>query len=178
MPIPVDMEKSDCVRKVHWSNNHKAKCPLSFVEVIEQNTKGWCDIDHGKTWDVEGVQWCYVYITANYNFGTKLVDAIKASIDSITHKSVTEEKGDAPEGKQTVKGYISGIKFYEGAYGVEHKMMVVLANNATVYGSVPASIASAKHGDVVIFSANFEVSKKDKGHAFFKRPTKANILNA
>ena len=39
LPIPIDMEKSDCARKAHWSNNHKAKCPLSFVDVIEQNTK-------------------------------------------------------------------------------------------------------------------------------------------
>lgn len=175
LPIPVDMEKSDCARKVHWSNNHKAKCPLSFVEVIEKNTKGWADIDYGKIWEIDGVQWCYVYITANSNFGVKLVDAIKDSIESVSVKVATV-KGDAPIGKATIKGYVSGIKFYEGAYGIEHKMMVVLENGATVYGSVPASICSVERGQNVEFSATFEVSNNDKGHAFFKRPTKAKIL--
>ncbi len=55
-------------------------------------------------------------------------------------------------------------------------MMVVLENGATVYGSVPASICSVEHGQNVEFSATFEVSNNDKGHAFFKRPTKAKIL--
>ena len=55
-------------------------------------------------------------------------------------------------------------------------MMVVLENGATAYGSVPSSISNIERGQSVEFSATFEVSNNDKGHAFFKRPTKAKIL--
>ena len=59
------------------------------------------------------MQWCYVYITANSNFGVKLVDAIKDSIESVSVKVATV-KGDAPEGKQTVKDIFRVLNFMKG----------------------------------------------------------------
>lgn len=85
-------------------------------------------------------------------------------------------KGDAPVGKQTIKGKIIGLPIRENYYGIQHKMMLELENKATVYGSLPSKIFNAEVGDIVEFTATFELAEEDHTHSFFKRPSKALIV--
>ena len=88
---------------------------------------------------------------------------------------LNKNKGDAPEGRVTVSGTVTSVKVYEDYYGVQCKMMVVLENGATVYGSLPKSIPFEYRGKVQ-FTATFELAKDDKTHAFYKRPSKVIML--
>lgn len=98
----------------------------------------------------------------------------KQVFDNIFNE-LNKNKGDAPEGRVTVSGTVTSVKVYEDYYGVQCKMMVVLENGATVYGSLPKSIPFEYRGKVR-FTATFELAKDDKTHAFYKRPSKVIML--
>jgi hypothetical protein len=81
----------------------------------------------------------------------------------------------APVGRQTIKGVVVKTKTVESQFGVNFKM-VVKGDGFMVYGSIPSSILSVEAGDTVQFTATFEQSKDDQTFGFFKRPSKAEIL--
>ncbi|UOK16777.1 hypothetical protein [Vibrio phage phiKT1024] len=100
------------------------------------------------------------------------------NIKELKHQKELEQslKGDAPNGKQTIKAKVIGLPIRENYYGIQHKMMIELENKSTAYGSLPAKIIDAEIGDIVELTATFESCEEDKTHAFFKRPTKASIM--
>jgi hypothetical protein len=81
-----------------------------------------------------------------------------------------------PAGRQEIEGEIVSIKQYDdGRFGVQVKMLVK-CGGFKVFGSVPSAISEAAAPGVrVKFSA--EIEPKEVGFGFFKRPSKAAIVN-
>lgn len=90
------------------------------------------------------------------------------------YSSLKVNKGEAPVGKQVVKGKVVSTKVYQDYWGVSAKMMVRLENGATVYGSLPG-IVDINYRGTIEFKATFEQAKDDSTHAFFKRPSSVKI---
>ncbi|MEK0324668.1 MAG: hypothetical protein QQN63_03095 [Nitrosopumilus sp.] len=82
------------------------------------------------------------------------------------------------EGRMVMTGTILGFKVVDGyGYGESViKMIVRDDRNFKVYGTLPSSIYDAEKGQRVTFTAAVEVSNDDNTFGFFKRPTKATIL--
>lgn len=88
----------------------------------------------------------------------------------------TKNAQPATEGRQEVSGRV--IKVYEkfSDYGSYWKMTLLDDRGFTVNGTIPSSIDDAKEGDRVTFTAKLEPKADDEYYAFYKRPTKAQIL--
>jgi hypothetical protein len=84
--------------------------------------------------------------------------------------------GPAPEGRQEVSGEVVMVRDYDSQFGVQTKMLVVLANGSTVFVSVPSS-ATVEKGQQIKFTATFTPKADDKTFAFGKRPTKLSVRN-
>lgn len=116
-----------------------------------------------------------------------------------------EEKAAATpviEGKIQITGTVLSTKFVDNDFGGALKMLVADDRGFKVWGTVPSSIASQGYHDVkltdeatgsreyaewiatpfackgakVTFSATVERSRDDESFGFFKRPTKASVL--
>lgn len=84
---------------------------------------------------------------------------------------LTEVKGEAPVGRQTVTGRVLSIKNHVSLYGTSFKMLVKLENNSKVWLTVPSTGEGIIGRDSIItFKATFEQSKDDKSFGFGKRP--------
>lgn len=129
----------------------------------------------------------YIYIkAASVGYLNIFMESIQSMVASKKDLNIQELKrqkeleqslkGDAPNGKQTIKAKIIGLPIRENYYGIQHKVMLELENKSTAYGSLPAKIFEAEIGDIVEFTATFESCGDDKTHAFFKRPSKALIV--
>jgi hypothetical protein len=129
----------------------------------------YAEITTGRLWD-DGAS-CYCYIKTARKSLTNLVDEYRAEQARVAHAA----KGIAPQGRQTVTGIVRSVKSVPGYYGNSFKMLVVLENGATVYGSLPRSIDDVNVGQTIKFTANFEQPADDNTHASFKRPTKASV---
>lgn len=92
------------------------------------------------------------------------------------YAELNKDKGEAPTGKQVVKGKVVSVKDWMGDYGPVFKMTVRLENGATVYGSLPKAVPIDYRGDIE-FKATFEHAKDDTTHSFFKRPSSV-VVNA
>lgn len=128
----------------------------------------------GKSFTKQGKDTSYVYIKACTMGYLNIIKKFITSFDYAKSEEVT--KGTAPSGKTEITGTVVGITMQEGFYGSTFKMMVELENNATVYGSIPSKIIDVEKGDKVSFTANFTQANDDTTHAFFKRPSKAKII--
>lgn len=92
----------------------------------------------------------------------------------------------APEGRQQITGTIVSTKNVESDFGTSTKCLIDLGNGTRVWGSVPVSglgteyiagghfVSCLDKGDVVTFTATFEISSKDVLFGFYKRPSKWN----
>lgn len=80
-----------------------------------------------------------------------------------------------PTGKVTVRGKVLTIKSQDSVYGPVTKMLVQHADGWKVWGSKPGAL-EVERGAVVEFSATIEASPEDNKFGFFKRPTKAKII--
>jgi len=86
-----------------------------------------------------------------------------------------EQDADATmpiEGRVEVTGTVLSTKFQDSDFGGGLKMLVDVGTYR-LWGSVPSSITVTK-GDTVSFTA--EVTAKEAGFGFFKRPTQAKVL--
>ena len=79
------------------------------------------------------------------------------------------------EGRAQITGEIVSVKGVETRFGYTVKMVVKTDAGWKVYGTVPGSI-DAKRGDHITFEAQVTVSDDDPKFGFFKRPTKAKIM--
>lgn len=84
---------------------------------------------------------------------------------------------DVPAGKKVdVEGVVISTKEVESMYGVSLKMLVESPDGWRVFGSVPNSVDINK-GDTITFRASeIEKSKDDPKFGFFKRPTRAKVV--
>jgi hypothetical protein len=90
----------------------------------------------------------------------------------------TEPRVAAPEGRFEVTGTVLATKWQESDYGSVLKMLVKVDTDAgswKCWGSAPSKLCVDK-GDEVTFTAAFERSHDDESFAFFRRPTKAEII--
>ncbi|QPI14039.1 hypothetical protein MYO4S_00288 [Serratia phage 4S] len=103
----------------------------------------------------------------------KLIQEYSEQFFKDYYSNLKTDKGEAPVGKQTIKGRIVFTKVEDGFYGPSAKMMVELPNKSTVYGTLPKCIPLDHRGDIE-FTATFNYGN-DTTHSFFKRPTKASV---
>lgn len=151
-----------------------------FTQVLEYSETDGVTIGTGKQFNRQGVNSCYAYIKASTKSHLKAVtgwidDAMKAETEKLEKSKPA--KGEAPTGRQSVKGTVLAVKANETDYGITLKMFVELENHATVYGTLPASICDSEAGDKIEFTATFEHASDDNTHAFYKRPSKAKVIN-
>ena len=106
-------------------------------------------------------------------------DLIEQAAKRVEVKANEPEATPVPEveGRMVVTGTILGFKSvigFDGGYVT--KMIVRDDRNFKVYGTLPSSICDAEKGQRVTFTARVEASSDDETFGFFKRPTKAVIL--
>jgi vacuolar-type H+-ATPase subunit E/Vma4 len=108
-----------------------------------------------------------------------VLKSLKRDVETAAAKAVevTEVKGNAPEGRQTVTGVVLSTKLVEGFYGNTLKALLKLENNSKVWLTVPSK-SSFGRGDTVTVTASFEVSKDDPFFAFGKRPVVVKVVTA
>lgn len=184
LPVPFDpFEDPLCKEsfKDYAITKARFKVLESFKKEMTEFSKEFeYSVSFGKAWtDKNDNIICYAYLSGMKMF----INALESVVGYVEVERSKAEviKGEAPRGKQTVKGTIVGVKVVEGfnnGYSVTYitKAMIILENNSTVYGTLASSICEAKKGDTVQFTATFEHSEKDNTHSYFKRPTKASIL--
>ena len=83
---------------------------------------------------------------------------------------------DAPEGRVVITGTVLAFKVQESMYGDVLKMLVQDDRGFRVWGSVPASLEDAERESRITFTASVTVSDRDAKFGFFKRPTKAQVI--
>lgn len=147
-------------------------------------------VSFGKEWEEKGNKVRYAWIeggTLAKHFhafiSEQMEDVEKARQEDILASKAL--KGDAPEGKVHVRGKILSMsarptyQVYNSTIYAD-KVMIELENKATVYGTLPAKVANLGKDNVVgmmvEFNANFSLAKDDKTHAFFKNPSKFEVI--
>lgn len=129
----------------------------------------------------------------------KQTEAVERNIerDRTFRERRAQEKANAlpvPEGRQAIVGKVLSLKERESMYGTVLKMLVQHDSGWKVWGTCPAALAdpvslslsdeyggwvwrpTVEVGDTVAFTGTVEVSKDDQSFGFFKRPTKALLV--
>jgi len=90
-----------------------------------------------------------------------------------------EVKAPLPDftGRVTVEGVVVSVKWQENDFGSRQVMTVKHDDGWLVWGSVPSGLYDVERGDRVRFDATVEKSDRDESFGFFKRPTKATVLD-
>ncbi len=83
---------------------------------------------------------------------------------------------DAPEGRIVINGIVLAFKLQSSQFGDTLKMLVQDDRGFRVWGSVPKSLDDAERESRITFTATVTASDRDAKFGFFKRPTKAEIL--
>lgn len=115
----------------------------------------------------------------------KQLAAAKASIAKDAERAAQREAERANaspvvEGRQEITGKVVSVKAKEDPYsysgGIVWKMTVKDDRGFKVWGTVPSTI-DPEQGDRVTFTATVSASKDDNAFGFFKRPTKAAMID-
>jgi hypothetical protein len=88
-----------------------------------------------------------------------------------------ETKSPVVEGRVVVNGEVLSVRWVDNAYGSTRKMRVRDDRGFTVYGTAPAALDDAETGSRVTFTATVTASDDDETFGFFKRPTKAALVD-
>jgi hypothetical protein len=120
------------------------------------------------------------------SFLGQLLDRIERAPEIAAEKAAAKalEMADAKpvpvvEGRVLVKGEVLSVREQDGFYGVQIKMLVKSDAGFKLWGTVPSSISEeVKKGSLIEFSASLDRSDDDQYFGFFKRPSKAKVLNA
>ena len=188
LPVNVDSE-DEFFQNGKKSYAYKSRIKLSDPQLSEVvNLKqNYFLAKSGKVWLDNNINTAYVYIEC---FNKSFFETLKTILNEVSNEqkdALKSLKGGAPSGKVKVLCEVLSIKevlahdtFIRGNMLINHytyKMLCRLENGATIYGSIPKSILnSVEKGSTVEFNANFEQSKDDNTHAFYKRPSKAIII--
>lgn len=81
------------------------------------------------------------------------------------------------EGRIPITGEVLSVKWQDNGYGGREVMTVRDDRGFKVWGSTPSGLVVDK-GNIITFTATVSKSDRDEAFGFFKRPTKAEVLNA
>lgn len=81
------------------------------------------------------------------------------------------------EGRIPITGEVLSVKWQDNGYGGREVMTVRDDRGFKVWGSTPSGLVVDK-GNIITFTATVSRSDRDEAFGFFKRPTKAEVLNA
>ena len=112
------------------------------------------------------------------SFLASLVEQItnRAEIEA---RRAAEQEAAAPvpaEGRLFIEGEVLSVKVRDGCYGSTLKMLLRHVDGWKVWGTVPSKIGDVQKGNIVQFVATVTVSDDDPKFGFFKRPTKAVVV--
>lgn len=172
-----------------FSSKFKVTVNDSIKEMILECKEAFqINVSFGKEWEFKGEKLRNAWIVGGtmekhfFNFVDEEMNAQKEAVKSLETPVV---KGIAPEGKTRVRGKILKVatrqtyQIYNSSIYAE-KVLIELDNKATIYGTLPSSVANIEKdnltGIVIEFNANFTHAKDDNTHAFFKNPTKVEII--
>jgi hypothetical protein len=93
----------------------------------------------------------------------------------IERQALIEAGVEVPVGRVVVEGVVLTTKWVDNDFGGSLKMLVQAEAGWKVWGTVPSAIETYK-GDRVRFTATIERSDDDQTFGFYKRPTKAEVL--
>lgn len=175
LPYVNEIERFD---KMEYTGDHGWwKIRLTAAMYVELKLFG-CPIEVRepyKSWELEDFTTVMMVEVRAHRSILEAIQSHSQETFNIIYDNLKKFKGAAPEGRVVLIGTVRSVKVYEGYYGVEAKMTVVLENGATVYGSVPSSMDIEFRGKVE-FTATCTPAKDDNTHAFFKRPSKFKTL--
>lgn len=83
----------------------------------------------------------------------------------------------APTGRVSITGEVLKTEVKENRYGSRVVMTVKTSEGWIAWGSMPSGL-DARRGDRVEFTAEFSPSDRDPKFAFYKRPTRSQVLKA
>lgn len=156
------------------------KFPLEMFEKISEmflslTNNEDAHINHGKTWDENGIEVCNFFLTGNLPYLKGLAE-VHVQIMDLLKENANIGKGDSPVGKETIQGEIINISTkFDDYYGSKEVMTVKLDNGSTVWGTLPKALHDSEVGAKIQFTATFNAAACGK-HSFFKRPSKASVL--
>ena len=78
--------------------------------------------------------------------------------------------------RHIVAGVVLSTKYVDTMYGESFKMLLKTEEGYKLWGTVPSAIDNLDRGDKISFVARLERSKDDDYFGFYKRPSKARIL--
>lgn len=126
-------------------------------------------------WDIHGK--ARGRLTLSVKQDAALVNTLANTRSRLVERAEQRESAeDAPEGRVTITGTVLSVKVKETNFGSRLVMTVRDDRGFLVWGTVPASLDEVENGSKVKFVAALTRSDKDAKFAFFKRPTKAEVL--
>lgn len=157
-----------------------------FKQIKEKSEDKPFTLEFSRTWEYRNTTCCYVTVKSIWN---SVISVFKNEMAAVLEKAKIEKekkkaeeranKGVAPVGKSVVTGTVRHIKddinVFAGRAVQTWKMLVVLENGATVFGTIPKSIIAVETGDVVTFTATFKNTPDDNTHSYYSRPSKASF---
>ena len=134
-----------------------------------------------------GYEGFYFDLLSNFNrYGSlteRQVDAVHRAIEReaayAARKAAEAALPTTPviEGRIPITGTVLSVKWQENGYGGREVMTVRDDRGFKVWGSTPSGV-TVDRGNIVAFVATVTKSDRDESFGFFKRPTKAEVLNA
>lgn len=172
-----------------FSDKFKVKVNNSVKEMILECKEAFSvNVSFGKEWESYGETFRYAWIvggTVEKHFANFIAEEMVAQVEKKKAEEVKVVKGIAPEGKVRIRGKIlrtsvrQTYQVYNSSIYAD-KVIIELDNKSTVYGTLPSGLARMDKeeliGMVIEFNANFSHAKDDNTHAFFKNPTKVEVL--
>jgi hypothetical protein len=111
------------------------------------------------------------------NFLRQLVDRVERWPEIQAQRAKERESAeDCPEGRLEITGTILSIKEKEYDFGSRWVMTVKDDRGFLVWGTLPKAFGTTIRGAKVKFSAAVTPSDSDSKFGFYKRPTKAEVL--
>ena len=126
-----------------------------------------------KTWEIGDKKAYMCQVRAHVNILKAIQDYSQEWFNAY-YEELNKNKGEAPSGKQVVKGNVVSVKDWMSEFGPVFKMTVRLENGATVYGSLPKAVHPDYRGEIE-FKADFTQAMNDSTHSFFKRPSSVKV---
>ncbi|UJH95934.1 hypothetical protein [Pantoea phage Nafs113] len=177
VPLPKDDWNYSEPTEPYPHRKYRMLVPVSQRVEFTDIMRNWADLGFGKEFDRDGALYVYAYLTG-YDPIIKVVEAITAEEEQEAREAEKATKGTAPQGKTIVEAVVKFLKHTVNDYGVSIKMLVVMDNGSTAWGTRPQSLAHVDElqGKRIRFSGSFERAAGDTTHAYFTRPTKAELI--
>lgn len=180
-----------------FNGDHGFKAPVDradkFIaewDELPEQTRSVIHVSRSRSFDVKGKAYCYLRITKCPEDISRAIEN-KVMGDLYELQKIAEEKSEAEraerdaahesgadveEGRVVITGEVLAFKWQSSEYGDTLKMLVQDDRGFRVWGSVPKSLDDAERNSRVSFTATVQKSNRDSKFGFFKRPSKAEVL--